>query len=359
MIVVIPAYEPDEKLLRLVDDLKQQTDYKIIIVDDGSKNPESKAVFSKLETDSSVVLLHHEINRGKGRAMKTAFEYIKNAGISGDGIITVDADGQHLIKDIVAVSEKWAQNPEALVLGSRRFSGKVPLRSRFGNGVTRGVFAISTGVRVYDTQTGLRAFSTEKLDDMIAIGGERYEYEINQLLTCTKTHVPIIEHTIETVYLNKNETSHFNTIKDSWRIYKTIFTFVFSSFISWVADYVLLLLFNAILGGVMGGSAVKVLCFNLEPKFFALVGARTISSLLNYFLNQRLVFQTKSKGSVLRYYALVAVLFVLNYALLQLMGKIGIALWLAQIIAQLIIYPLSFVIQRKFVFCEKKGSANK
>ena len=332
MIVVIPAYEPDEKLLRLVDELKQQTDYKIIIVDDGSKNAESKDVFSKLEADSAVTVLHHKVNRGKGRAMKTAFEYIRDAGLSDDGVITVDADGQHLIKDIVAVSETWAKNPNALVLGSRRFSGKVPLRSRFGNGVTRGVFAISTGVRVYDTQTGLRAFSTEKLDDMLKIGGERYEYEINQLLTCTKTHVPIIEHTIETVYLNKNETSHFNTVKDSWRIYKTIFTFAFSSFVSWVA-------------------------FNLPPKFFALVGARTISSLLNYFLNQRLVFQTKSKGSVLRYYILVAALFALNYGLLQLMGKIGIALWLAQIIAQLVIYPLSFVIQRKFVFCEKNTAA--
>lgn len=44
---------------------------------------------------------------------------------------------------------------------------------------------------------------------------------------------------------------------------------------------------------------------------------------------------------------------MLNYGLLQLMGKIGIALWLAQIIAQLVIYPLSFVIQRKFVFARK------
>ena len=79
--------------------------------------------------------------------------------------------------------------------------------------------------------------------------------------------------------------------------------------------------------------------------------------MLNYFLNQRLVFQTESKGSVLRYYILVAALFVLNYGLLQLMGKIGIALWLAQIIAQLVIYPLSFVIQRKFVFCEKNTAA--
>ena len=122
MIVVIPAYEPDEKLLRLVD---------------GSKNAESKDVFSKLEADSAVTVLHHKVNRGKGRAMKTAFEYIKDAGFSDDGIITVDADGQHLIKDIVAVSETWAKNPNALVLGSRRFSGKVPLRSRFGNGVTR------------------------------------------------------------------------------------------------------------------------------------------------------------------------------------------------------------------------------
>ncbi|MFR7610947.1 MAG: glycosyltransferase family 2 protein [Christensenellaceae bacterium] len=131
MIVVIPAYEPDEKLLRLVDELKQQTDYKIIIVDDGSKNAESKDVFSKLEADSAVTLLHHKVNRGKGRAMKTAFEYIKDAGFSDDGIITVDADGQHLIKDIVAVSETWAKNPNALVLGQTFFrQGTAPQQIR-------------------------------------------------------------------------------------------------------------------------------------------------------------------------------------------------------------------------------------
>lgn len=191
---------------------------------------------------------------------------------------------------------------------------------------------------------------------MLRIGGERYEYEINQLLTCTKTHVPIIEHTIETVYLNKNETSHFNTVKVRGGYTKRFLRSFFqalSAGLRIISFCLCSMRYSAALRAVRR----SLLSFNLPPKFFALVGARTISSLLNYFLNQRLVFQTKSKGSVLRYYILVAALFVLNYGLLQLMGKIGIALWLAQIIAQLVIYPLSFVIQRKFVFCEKNTTA--
>lgn len=352
MIVVIPAYEPDEKLKAVVEQLRAETDYSIIVVDDGS-SAACSALFSELEPLATVI--HHDVNHGKGRAMKTAFEYVKNSGLFGEdeGIITVDADGQHLLADIIAVSREWEQHKNALVLGGRRFTGNVPLRSRLGNGITRFVFAITTGVRVYDTQTGLRAFSAALTETMLDIGGERYEYEINQLLYCTKHHIDIVEVPIETVYLNENKSSHFNTVKDSWRIYKTIFKFMGASFVSWVVDYVLLLLFNLLFTALFKNGAPVLFGKPLDPKLPSIVLARTASSTVNYFLNKKVVFKSANKLSYLLYVITVVVLLAANYLIIKLLTDAGLRLWLAQLIAQVIIYPFNFVIQRKIVFREQ------
>ena len=148
MIVVIPAYQPDEKLAALVSELRQRTDYAIVIVNDGSSE-DRLPLFARLEADA--VVLRHDVNRGKGRALKTAFSYIREHYPESEGVVTVDADGQHLVPDIVRVCEDWAAHPQALVLGSRRFTGDVPFKSRAGNAITRKVFHISTGVKVFDT----------------------------------------------------------------------------------------------------------------------------------------------------------------------------------------------------------------
>ena len=349
MIVVIPAYQPDEKLCALVERLREETEYRIVIVNDGSSE-ERKPIFDRLE--QLAVVLHHAVNRGKGAAMKTAFDFIaKSDELHGEaGVVTVDADGQHLIKDIVRVSDEFLKNRDALVLGSRAFKGSVPLRSRLGNGITRFVFAVSTGVRVYDTQTGLRAFSTELLDEMLAIKGDRYEYEINQLLTCTKKRIRIIEVGIETVYLNDNESSHFNVLRDSWRIYKSIFAFVGTSLLSWLIDYTLLLVLTPIFASISGGSGFSVFGLALQPEAPAICIARLVSSIVNYFLNRKLVFESKAKGSLVRYYLLAAVMLAVNYLLLLLLKGAGIPIAVGQIIAQIIIYPLNYFIQRRFVF---------
>lgn len=354
MIVVIPAYEPDEKLLKTVSELQNEIGFPIVVVNDGS-SAECAPVFEQLEGREGVTVLRHEVNRGKGRAMKTAFEHIKKCcGLeSDDGIVTVDADGQHLIPDIKRVCEAFRKEPDSLVIGGRRFKGKVPLRSRFGNAMTRFVFALTTGVRVHDTQTGLRAFGVSRLDDMLAIGGERYEYEINQLMTCTKKNIRINEIEIETVYLNENESSHFNVVRDSWRIYKSIFAFVGSSVFCWLLDYVLLLLLASLFSRVTGGEGFTLFGLTFEPKLPALVIARAVSSIVNYFLNREIVFASKAKGSLIRYYALVVVMLAVNYLLLYALTAAGIPLAVAQILSQIIIYPANYVLQRKYVFKER------
>lgn len=344
MIVVIPAYQPDEKLLQTVAELRQKTAYPIVVVDDGSA-PERQPIFDRLEPD--VTVLHHEVNRGKGAAMKTAFAYIQEHFPADEGIVTVDADGQHLVPDIVRVSEDWAAHPDALVLGSRRFTGKVPFKSRAGNAITRQVFRASTGVKVFDTQTGLRAFAVSRVPMMLAMHGDRYEYEINVLLYATRHRVPIREVTIETVYIEDNASSHFHPVRDAWRIYKMILMFVASSLIAALVDYVLVLLLEPLFSHIPAIAA---------PLLAATAVARVASSLCNYFINGKLVFEECSKRSILRYYLLVVAIYAVNYLLLLALNMI-LPLWLAKIIVEIVLYPVSFYMQRRFVFARGETNA--
>ena len=282
-------------------------------------------------------LLRHAQNRGKGRALKTAYEYIAAHFPQSEGIVTVDADGQHLPADVVRVSEDWEAHPEALVLGSRRFTGTVPWRSRAGNAITRVVFRLSTGVSVYDTQTGLRAFAVSSIPMMLEMRGERYEYEINVLLYATRQHMPIREVTIETVYIADNASSHFHPMRDSWRIYKMILLFAASSLLAAAVDYVLVLSLSALFAKQAQGL------------LWSVVLARVISSFLNYMLNRKLVFEDCSRRSVFRYYLVAAGIMAANYGLLSLISGV-MPLALAKLLVELALYPLSFYLQRRFVF---------
>jgi len=221
-IALIPAYEPDRNFPHFVERLAE-AGFCPVVVDDGS-GPDYRAVFTAVSR--SAYVLKHETNRGKGAALKTGLTYIRDSIPFILTVVTVDADGQHRVEDAVKVAEASEENPQALVIGGRRFTGKVPLRSQFGNTVTRFVFRKVSGVSIFDTQTGLRAFSSEMIGRMLSISGERYEYEMNQLLYYGKRRLKIIEVPIVTVYKKGNRSSHFDTIKDSWRIYTNIFRFM-------------------------------------------------------------------------------------------------------------------------------------
>ena len=126
----------------------------------------------------------------------------------------MDADGQHLPDDMEKLLMKAAAEPMALIVGSRTIDRNVPWKSRMGNLITRRIFRMKTGVEVSDTQTGLRAFSTRLLDFMLDIEGERYEYEMNVLVTCAKANIPIIEVPIETIYHDKGNSCSHGSVKN-------------------------------------------------------------------------------------------------------------------------------------------------
>ncbi len=156
-IVLIPAYKPDSKMLDLLDQLSN-LDFTIIVVNDGSGSA-FDSIFEEAE-DIATVITHCE-NKGKGEALKTGIAYISNHFSEPYVIVTADADGQHRVKDIIRVSVEATDHPDSLILGSRKLNKNVPLRSRFGNAVTRSVYHLASKTKVYDTQTGLRAFSNK------------------------------------------------------------------------------------------------------------------------------------------------------------------------------------------------------
>lgn len=221
-IILIPAYQPEHKLIELLGRLSCCRDMAILVVDDGS-GPNYRSVFEQAELFATV--LSYEENRGKGAALKYGLSFIRNHFVPPYVVVTADADGQHSAEDIIRVGDKAAENPRELILGTRKIGRKVPLRSRFGNTVTRAVFRRASGMRVYDTQTGLRGFSDQSLLFMLRVPGERYEYEMNMLLLWAGNRSSIREVWIRTIYLGDNSSSHFDTLRDSFRIYRDIFRY--------------------------------------------------------------------------------------------------------------------------------------
>ena len=214
LLVLVPAWQPDHRLVSLVEELRGNGFAAVVVVDDGSSGA---GVFEELRRLSSVVVVRHERNRGKGRALKTGLEFVLREMPGIQGVITADADGQHRAEDIVRVARGLCQE-ERLVLGVRAFGGVVPLRCRVGNGVTRSVFGWLTGVRLSDTQTGLRGIPRGLFEELVEMEGERYEYEMVVLTRLCRTGRRPVEVPIETLYLDGNRSSHFKPLVDSVRI---------------------------------------------------------------------------------------------------------------------------------------------
>ena len=342
--VVIPAYQPDNKLIKLVEKIHDKSDFKILIIDDGS-SPACQKIFDKASQYATI--LRHEVNQGKGHALKTAFQFIKEQNSYGT-VVTADADGQHKIWDIFRTANKASENSNKLILGVRAFTGKVPLRSRFGNSLTKALFKLQTGVGVTDTQTGLRAFTTNLIPFMLKIEGKRYEYEMNMLLEATKEY-EIVEVPIETVYINDNEASHFRPIKDGLLIYKNIFKFALSSLSSFVVDYLVYAVLVLHLAAVPTG--LRILLANGI--------ARVTSSIFNYSTNKKLVF--KNDDSLVRtgmgYFGLAVGLFVLDTLLIRLFFTVfGINLLIAKVIVGILLFAVSWTVQKKLIFKERTST---
>lgn len=221
VVPIIPALNPEDKLIKLVKELKKDFD-DIIVVNDGS---ESDEIFKRLKDTKDCVILTHEVNKGKGEALKTAYRYyLKNFSKKYLGVIALDADGQHLPTDAVSIS-KLLEKEDKFILGTRLFNTKeTPFRNKLGNRITSRVFKWFYKVYIKDTQTGLRATPNRLIKPLLEVAGSRFEYELNVLIKLVKMKEEILEYNIKTVYLeNSNKKSHFKVFRDSYQIYKIMF----------------------------------------------------------------------------------------------------------------------------------------
>ena len=220
--IVLPSLDPDSKFSGVVRGLADAGFQHIVIVDDGS-DAAHQAPFREAERMPCCTVLRHEVNKGKGRALKTAFSHVLDALPEVLGVVTIDGDGQHLLPDIIACGERMLAEGDKLVLGSRDFDAPgVPPRSVAGNKTTSRLFRLLYGLRISDTQTGLRAIPRARLAQMCRIEGERFEYETNMLLQLKRLGLGFVEQPIATVYDPEDYSSHYNALKDSARIFRIL-----------------------------------------------------------------------------------------------------------------------------------------
>lgn len=340
--VIIPAYEPDQKLVKLLAEVHQQLDCQIILVNDGS-SPATQSIFK--EVSHLATILEHPQNKGKGQALQTAFRYIQSLDREAV-VVTADADGQHSCQDIDRLARAATHLPNRLILGVRQFTKDIPFRSRLGNQLTRILFKLQTGVPIRDTQTGLRAFQTQMIPFMLGIKGDRYEYEMNMLIQASQ-HYLITEIPIETIYIDDNASSHFRPIRDSLTIYKNLFAFALTSLSAFIIDYLVY--------------ATVLLSLNWLPEATRLLLANSLgritSSVCNFRMNKSMVFHNhRSITNTARGYFSLAILLFVGDTLLQyfLHTLLGINLYLVKILVGTLLFFVSWFIQKHFIFQERK-----
>lgn len=345
-VALIPAYNPPPQLLEVVAGLKTHF-RRIVVVDDGSVA--GLDVLAKVE-ESVEKVLRHQVNRGKGAALKTGLEYIGE-----ENVVTVDADGQHRTEDIINVAKAVDAGRRRLVLGVRAFSGKVPFRSRFGNFWTRWFFFFASGILVSDTQTGLRGIPASLVSRLAALPGERYEYESAMLADARNHDERPLEIPIATVYIDGNRSSHFRPLADTVRIYRSFFAFCASGILCFLVD-------NAVFALSMWWMSSNEFALRRHEILFSLVAARLVSANFNYLCNRFMVFgrrstvggRAKTHRSYFSYFALVIVMAAASWIFTGLAAAVadidGWAVTAVKIIVETVLFALSYHLQRKVVF---------
>jgi glycosyltransferase involved in cell wall biosynthesis len=352
--IVIPSYEPDERLIALLHDLDAKEMGPVIIVNDGSSE-EYDPIFREVEsiiTKRGGKYISYRPNRGKGRALKTAFSYISENMPDALGCVTADSDGQHTPECINNIIENLKAKPDNLILGVRQFEKKdIPWKSWFGNTLTIKVFSYVAGMKVNDTQSGLRGIPFRFMKELIDCKGERFEYEMQMLLECAGRY-DLTEVPIQTIYESKeNHQTHFKPIRDSFRIYKILgkkfLKFIFSSLSSFVVDIILFYLFVLLFKDAYPALYVTI----------ATVSARVISAVYNYLINYKFVFKSKaSRSTSLTKYALLAIIQMsLSAGIVSLIVFLIPNCWetLVKAIVDTILFLISYSVQQRFVFSSK------
>lgn len=336
-VIIIPAYQPEAILIDIVKNLCGNPEQKIIVVDDGSSSDKNH-IFVEVAKISGVDVLRHAENLGKGCALKTGFNhFLLNYAHDSIGVVTADADGQHIPEDIQKVSQALMKYPKALIVGARKFRGKIPFRSRFGNVVTSLFFKFIVGVKLSDTQSGLRAIPKAFIEEILEMTTSGYDFELDMLMRAARRRIQIRETPIHTIYLDKNKTSHFNPLIDSLKIYFIFIRFTAISIISALLDFVLFMV-----------------CYYLVANVFvSIIFARVVSGIFNFVFGKCITFRSRGKivSEGIRFIILAILLVLISYGLItSLVNFLGMSVYVSKVISEGALFFMSFAAQRVFVF---------
>lgn len=335
--VLIPALKPARSLLEVMDALcASDAVESLIIVNDGSP-AEFDAIFLEAASRPKTVVLRHAVNLGKGAALRTGMNHYLCSASTGCVLVSADADGQHLPADILAVGAQAEKNNRELIMGARAFSGDVPLRSRFGNDLTRWIFRALIGIKVTDTQTGLRAIPRTLMPVLLRLKTKGYEFELEMLICAARARIPITAVPIQTVYLDGNQSSHFNPLLDSMRIYFIFARFLSSSFISSVLDYIVF----------------AIVLSTTQSLLWSIASARIVSGTMNFMVNKNLVFQSRSEWwrLLVKYAAMEIVLGTVSLFFIRaLWHRGGWSPYIAKPLVEIVLFIGSYAVQRNLIF---------
>ena len=354
-VLVIPALNPDSKFKELAVEMANYFPV-IIVVDDGSDEAH-KPVFTAIKEalGDACILLTHEVNQGKGVALKTAIAYYLDSPLKDEyvGIVTADSDGQHEYPDVVNLDKQLGEKHErALHIGHRDLNSKImPPRSKIGNKTTAWMFNLLYGVKLKDTQSGLRAFSNDILNWLLTIKGARFVYEMNMLILSKNADVKIYETPIKTKYAENHKTT-YSTFRDSFRVARVL--------LGGLGQFLLAALLASLTD--LGGFAL--LYYILLPDtlevatalLISQVASRALSSVVNFLVNRFLTFGGKriSKNSIWKYYVLWLGQLGASYGIvLGFSVLLGGGEFLIKMITDLLLSLLSYQVQMRWVFKKK------
>ncbi len=349
-ILIIPALEPDHSLIDYVNRLCDQKGFAVLVVDDGSSQA-AKQVFEQIKLQQNATVLTHSENMGKGSALKTAIAHVRDNMPDIDGIITADADGQHSIEDICRMDKALSEHSKSLILGVRNFGEGTPARSLFGNTVSSKTLALLYGIKLKDTQTGLRAIARCHFDWLLSLRGMRYEYELNMIIYSKKAVIKIDTITIETIYFDNNSGSHFRSVRDGakvyWQMLRGLAQYIGNSAISALVDIGLFTVLFYLTRSWLTASGATA---------FASAAARIVSSIVDFRLN-RGTFAGRGNttaSAYFKYYTLWICQLGMSIFALNLVSSIfGVVQTVAKPFVDLILAVLSYQIQLHWVFAIK------
>ncbi len=337
---IIPAFNPDNKLIAVIKEIRKKSVYRIFIIDDGS-SIESQEIFDHIENmdDENIYLLKHAVNLGKGAALKTIFNYILVKFPEIEGVVALDSDGQHSTDDCLKILGELENNNNVFVLGYRTFSKDIPLKSYVGNNISKFIYKIILGRDFKDTQTGLRGLSKSFMKQCLTIKSNRFEFETEQLALAVNSNTKIIEVPIQTIYIENNKASSFRPLVDSFKIYFVLFRYGLSSIITAIVDFII---FSFALYFGYG-----VIASNMF--------ARTVSIGVQFVLLDKYVFHTKAK--IINFLLFAG--YVYTMGIISAWTQIGATEYLnistisAKIIVEGILFFVNFAFLRLYIFTKK------